>query len=383
MTNGLHRGSLLANDSVNIAFTFEWKASEKDSLLIIHNAEERIEVKEMHWENDSLTLQMPVFVSYFRMINTPEGMLGYWYNPDKAPGYKVAAVFERGVEDRYPKNEAPSFSLYNRWRVMMYAGTDRESAALGEFHQEGNKVTGSILTETGDYRYLEGCLAGDQLQMSTFDGAHAYAFVARVASPGEMAGTFYSGHHFLTAWTAVRDDDFQLTDALQISQWKDPASAAVTLNFPEVNGDQLQPAPASLVEGKKLTIVQISGSWCPNCMDETRYFLELKERLQTEELGLVAVQFERFGEWERDQPAVLRMKRDLQMDYPILYGGSVKHVQDSLPLLQPFRSFPTSLFLDEDGKVIRVHTGFSGPGTSAFAAYAEETEAFVRQQLSR
>ena len=375
----MHRGRILANDSVDIAFTLEWKTSAKDSLLIIHNAEERIEVKEMHWENDSLTLQMPVFVSYFRMINTAEGMKGYWYNPDKAPGYKVAAEFQGGVEDRFPKNEAPTFSLYNRWRVMMYAGTDRESAALGEFHQEGNRVTGSILTETGDYRYLEGCLAGDQLQMSTFDGAHAYAFVARVASPGEMAGSFYSGNHFQTAWTAVRDDDFQLGDPLHITQWNGSVSAA--LDFPKVSGDQLQASAASWKEGKKLTIVQISGSWCPNCMDETRYFLELQERLQSEELGLVSIQFERYGDWEKDRAAVLRMQRDLQMNYPMLYGGSYRYVQDSLPQLQPFRSFPTTLFLDEAGRVIRVHTGFSGPGTTAFAAYAEETEAFVRQYL--
>lgn len=381
MTNGVHRGRLLANDSVDIAFTFEWKASDQDSVLIIHNAEERIEIQDMRWESDSLTLQMPVFVSYFRMVNTEEGMSGFWYNPDKAPGYKVAALFQRGVEERYPQADAPSFSLYNRWRVMMYAGTDRESAALGELQQKEGGITGSILTETGDYRFLEGCLSGDQLQMSTFDGAHAYAFVAKVASPGEMAGTFYSGNHFQTAWTAVRDDDFQLSDPLHITQWNGSASAFETLDFPMIKGDQLEASAASWQEGKKLTIVQISGSWCPNCMDETRFFLELQEHLQSVELGLVSIQFERYGDWEKDRAAVLRMQRDLQMNYPMLYGGSYRNVQDSLPLLQPFRSFPTALFLNAEGKVVRVHTGFSGPGTTAFDAYAEETEAFVRRYL--
>ncbi|MGB0931427.1 MAG: hypothetical protein ACPGVB_11655, partial [Chitinophagales bacterium] len=38
------------------------------------NGEEKIKVTDIKFENDSLTIQMPVFLSYFRMINTAEGM---------------------------------------------------------------------------------------------------------------------------------------------------------------------------------------------------------------------------------------------------------------------------------------------------------------------
>ncbi|MFQ5350013.1 MAG: hypothetical protein ACE5EG_06195, partial [Thermoanaerobaculia bacterium] len=48
--------------------------------------------------------------------------------------------------------------------------------ARGEFRQEGNRVTGTVLTPVGDYRYLEGSYELERLRLSTFDGAHAFLF---------------------------------------------------------------------------------------------------------------------------------------------------------------------------------------------------------------
>ena len=61
--------------------------------------------------------------------------------------------------------------------------------------QEKNRVTGTLRTNTGDYRYLEGIVDGDSLRLSTFDGAHAFLFTAKVTD-SSLSGTFYSGNHF-------------------------------------------------------------------------------------------------------------------------------------------------------------------------------------------
>jgi thiol-disulfide isomerase/thioredoxin len=380
MTEGAHRAFLHANDSVQIAFTIDWKPENGDTLIRIHNAEEIIKVRDIKWEKDSLTIKMPVFLSYFRMVNTESGMSGYWYNPDKDPHYKVACYFENGIKDRYPSEEAPAFSLYEKWRVQLYAGTEKESSALGEFFQEGNKVKGSILTETGDYRFLEGVISNDRLILSTFDGAHAYAFTAKVSSPSQLEGSYYSGKHFQTPWKAVRDDNFQLKKATEISKI-DSKNNQFEFQFRDTEGELFNSNTASQLQDK-VTIVQIMGSWCPNCMDETRYLLDLKKEFGNEGLQLVAITFERFGDWSKDKKAVEKMIKDLNIDYPVLYGGGTRYVQDSLPMLQSFRSYPTAIFLDREGEVRRVHTGFAGPGTSAFIEYAEETESFVRELLS-
>lgn len=346
----------------------------------IYNADEKIVVSDLRFENDSLTIQMPVFLSYFRMMNTENGMTGYWYNPDKAPGYKVKTDFTAGEELRFVGQEEPMYSLNKKWKVQLYAGTDREKSVIGEFYQDGTDVHGSILTETGDYRYLDGVVSGNTLRLSTFDGAHAYAFVARVHSPEKLEGKYYSGKHFSSDWNAMRDDNFALGNADELSAIISD-DGRFDFKFKDTEGQVFNSATNTEIQGKVL-IVSIMGSWCPNCMDEVRFMNPLLEKYRDQGLEMVGITFERRGEWEKDSKAVLKMVDDLNIQYPVLYGGATRNVKDSIPQLQPFRSFPTAIFIDKSGQVRKVHTGFAGPGTSAFPAYAEETEAFIQALLA-
>ena len=117
----------------------------------------------------------------------------------------------------------------------------------------------------------------------------------------------------------------------------------------------------------KVSIVQIMGSWCPNCMDEIRYMTAFG-RLAHPDLRLVGITFER--KRMEEGPAIERMIRDLAIDYPLLYGGEPTHSRQpaadcSFDLSPP----PFSSI----GRAGAPHTPVSGPGTSAYAAYAEET----------
>ncbi|NJN41548.1 MAG: hypothetical protein HC811_04210 [Flammeovirgaceae bacterium] len=38
----------------------------------------------------------------------------------------------------------------------------------------------------------------------------------------------------------------------------------------------------------------------------------------------------------------------------------------TLPMLNHVQAFPTTIFIGKDGKVKKIHTGFSGPGTGAY-----------------
>ena len=57
------------------------------------------------------------------------------------------------------------------------------------------RVTGTFLTETGDYRYLEGVVDGDSLKLSCFDGSHAFLFHAAL-DQDSFRGRFWSGTHW-------------------------------------------------------------------------------------------------------------------------------------------------------------------------------------------
>jgi hypothetical protein len=77
---------------------------------------------------------------------------------------------------------------------------------LADFVQNGNKVTGTFLTPTGDYRYLDGIVTGDSMMFSTFDGAHAYTFSARIATKKRItSGFFGSGISGKETWVAEKN----------------------------------------------------------------------------------------------------------------------------------------------------------------------------------
>jgi len=379
LADGMHRMELMVNDSLTLPFNFDWKELDGKFSMHIYNAEETITVNEIAWEegSDTLRIQMPVFLSYFRLTRTAEGVKGYWYNPDNSPDYKVAVQVLEGEKERFDVKDQAAFSLNYNWKVS-FIRENRIGYGLGEFKLDGQKVSGSILTETGDYRFLDGVLDGDHLYMSTFDGAHAYLFTAKIIGPGLMEGQYFSGNHFHIPWKAERDDAYSLRPANELSGVT-TEDGSFPFSFVDLKGDSVSHADERFL-GKPY-IIQIMGSWCPNCMDETRFFNELYSSYHAEGLEIVGITFERKEEIQAVRPAIDRMISDLAIPYPILFGGSLNSVNEKLPYLDQFMSYPTSLFVDRNGKVRKVHTGFSGPGTSKYAAYVEETHALVQALL--
>jgi hypothetical protein len=57
-------------------------------------------------------------------------------------------------------------------------------------------------------------------------------------------------------------------------------------------------------------------------------------------------------------------------------------VVTSLPALQNFVSFPTTIFVDRNGKVAKIHTGFTGPATGEhYTAFIKEFNEEVNNLL--
>jgi hypothetical protein len=52
----------------------------------------------------------------------------------------------------------------------------------------------------------------------------------------------------------------------------------------------------------------------------------------------------------------------------VLFGGEVgkESIAGALPELDNFSSYPTTIFIDREGKVRKIHTGFNGPATGLF-----------------
>lgn len=355
-----------------------------DSTLVLHveNGTEVITVNDVDRFGDSLVVRMPLFDSEFRGRVERRGLVtGQWFNYLKGRDYSIPFTALAGEQPRFPIARMASHELTGQWEVHFSPGTADGYPAIGLFEQDAEgRATGTFLTETGDYRYLEGVVSGDSLYLSCFDGSHAFLFAAQAVGDS-LYGRFWSGKHWEEPWVAVRNDQFTLRDPDSLTQLREGYTMA-DFSFPDLDGRPT--SPNDLQFKGKVLMIQIMGSWCPNCVDETRLLNELYARHQSNGLEVLSVAFERYEDPEKAFEGLRRFKEVLQVQYPILYGGrsGKGEASEKLPFLTHVMSYPTLIIVDRSGAVRRIRTGIYGPGTgSHYTTYKRSLESFVETLL--
>jgi peroxiredoxin len=284
---------------------------------------------------------------------------------------------------RFVPTKVPSINVNGNWEAVFSKGTEDAYMAKGIFKQEGEKVTGTIRTTTGDYRYLEGLVDGDSLKLSTFDGSHVFLFLARITQ-GKMDGTFYSGKHWQEPFEAIPNDSYELPDAITLTYLKE-GYEKVSFSFPDVNGNLISLEDPQFQN--KVLILQIMGTYCPNCLDESKFLVQYLKEHSHDELEVISLAFEHAKTEEAAFEGITRLKDRLGISYPILlaqYGGADKKTaNEKLPMLNHILSYPTTIFIDKKGVVRRIHTGFNGPATGEkYLEFKQDFEAFVNTLLT-
>jgi thiol-disulfide isomerase/thioredoxin len=373
---------IMLNDSTELAFTF--KVGTADSLgqpFTIFNGDEEVKAKAQFISNDSVKITLPVFANYIKAKWNGTALTGHYFNPD-ATDYQLPFSASFSDTNRFVVEEKPCCSINKKWRVRLAPGSEDEEPAIAYFEQEDQKVTGTFLTETGDYRFLEGSLSGTKLQLSAFDGAHLFYFSAEVENSQEMKGHFYSGRSYHTSWLAFRDDDFELANPDTLTYLKE-GYENLAFTFPTLAGKEVSLSDAAY-QGKPV-IVQIMGSWCPNCMDETRYLKEVYEEYHPKGLEFIALTFERARDKAYAEKRVEKMVKDLEIPYPVLIAGYTREdkAAELLPMLNHVMSYPTTIYLDANDNVQKIHTGFSGPSTPVYKNFVKENRAFITALIKK
>lgn len=217
------------------------------------------------------------------------------------------------------------------------------------------------------------------MRLSTFDGAHAFLFTAKV-SDSSINGYFYSGNHWKEPFTAKRNDTYTLPDAKDLTFIKEGYDG-LEFSFPVQSGKRI-----SLKDDRyknKVVLVQIMGSWCPNCLEESKYYVNyLKEHSNTD-LEIIGLAFEYAPTKEKAFQSISRLKDRLGVTYPIAlaqYGTEDKKLaNEKLPMLNHVLSYPTTIFIDKKGVVRRIHTGFNGAATGEkYLEFTKDFEGFVQ-----
>ncbi|MEO0897238.1 MAG: TlpA disulfide reductase family protein [Bacteroidota bacterium] len=381
---GMWHVSLNSEDRPSLPFTAELKRVDGKYNFVIHNANENIIVKDINHSGKALQMSMPVFESVFegKLIDSArwEGM---WRDPSRGDDYSIPFVAVQGKRARFGTYSS-EIKLDTMYEVAFSQGTNDEYPAIGYFYQNGAKVSGTFRTETGDYRFLEGGLNGNKMELSAFDGSHAFLFDAEVKKDGTLEGTFYSGNHWKEPWVGKPNTEVKLTDPEQLTYLKE-GYTGIEFSFPDKNGKMITYPTDSMFQGKAV-IIQILGSWCPNCMDETSLFARWYKQYHGEGLEIIGLAFERQKLPERAFAAIDKMKKSLDVDYPIVLASNTtnkKTASEKLPMLSRVISYPTSIFIDKGGNIRTIHTGFNGPATGRlYDEFVNTNEQLIRQMLA-
>ena len=366
---GLWRATL-ALPGGELPFGLEIERDGTRWLAYLVNGSERTRVDEVVVEGESLRMRMPGFE------NTLEARIG-----DGELRGEVVMVKLGGKQQRIPfrarfgeswrfvapaVNAAdpaitPTTNLSGRWAVQFVAGS-KVAPAVGEFQQDGSVVTGTFMTTTGDHRYLAGDIQGNVLQLSKFDGGHAFLYRALVSSVDTLDGQYWSGLAHTETFTARRDENASLGDAENVTRMRDDA-AVLDIRFPDLDGRIVSLRDARFAG--KVLIVALAGSWCPNCHDEAAFLAPFYAQNRARGVEVVSLMFEQFGDLPQAIAATRRFRNTYDIQYTTLIAG-ISDKEDAatrLPQLNGVFAFPTTIFIDRTGKVRRIHTGFSGPAT--------------------
>jgi thiol-disulfide isomerase/thioredoxin len=370
---GIWHAAIKTQSGKEIPFTFAVTDVGGKKHLAIINGSERFKVDDVKTAGDSVWIHMPLFDADLKGKFEGNILKGQWIK--HLPNREATADFY-AVAGNYRFFKSPSASAYNvngRWSAIFASG----DTTVAEFKQLGTKVTGTFLTTTGDYRFLEGVVNKDSLYLSTFDGTHAYLFTAKIKDNHTLTGgKQYAGYAGTDKWEAVKNANAKLPDAYSLTYLK-PGAKKMDFTFTDLDGKKVSLSDARFKN--KVVILQIMGSWCPNCMDETAYLVNFYKKYHPKGVEVVGLAYERSTDFNRSKKSIEQLKDRFGVTYPLLvtgYTSDKKELTKSLPVLANFLGFPTTIIIDKKGDVRKIHTGFSGPGTGKY--YTEFTTEFEK-----
>lgn len=370
-----------------LPFHIEVSYINPDSMsFFLINGQEKLPVSSYKYEANiegetgRLTLYFSIYDT--RIVARVEAgvMEGFWH-VDYKDNYSIPFKAYLGQNFRFTNiPEEPVADISGRWAMTFSNDTPEEYPAIGEFRQQKSSLLGNINTETGDYGYASGNVSGNDILLSSFNGLQAYLYEGKIINQDSIIGAFYSGNHFRTTWEGTRNPEARLRapETLNSALTDHP----VLWKARTVEGDSVD--FTSLPYQGKIKILEIMGSWCPNCHDEARFLKEWKANNPDLPVEIVSLSFERYQDSTRSLQILNEFRKKHEMNWPVVYGGSTRDAQNSelIDFMGQLRAYPTLAVFDGDNVVKYVHTGFYGPATSEYEGFKQEFDLLIKNLTS-
>jgi thiol-disulfide isomerase/thioredoxin len=363
---GRWRGTFTTNQ-LDIPFRIDFQGDGANVKATLFNGDEKYTSTSGRLENGTLQLNWEYFASKLEGT-VKDGVIDAQYSHRRDSGH-VRAV--RYTPQPASKGKVPS--IEGLWELHGINSGKGESAWRFVVHQSGPEVSATILRVDGDTGTLSGEYRDGKFVMSHFSGVRPSLLEVTPASDGTLQ-LVLNGK---PGMTAIRPAEARAKglpepdDPLQHTGVKNPEEA-FRFSFHDLNGRLVSQSDSQFKN--KVVLVEITGSWCPNCHDETPFLVELYRKYHSQGLEIVALDFE-----EADQlkdPVRLRaFMKNYGIEYNVLLCGETGEAKDKLAQAVHWDAWPTTFFLGRDGRVKKVHTGF--PSSASRELYTEAKEDFT------
>ena len=375
---GEYRAEIKTKDNSILPFKFELINKSNKLIMVVENDKETLIYDDIIFEADSLKILMPPYDAVIIAKVENESLHGRYLKEESGKEAPFFATINN--ESKFHSDIKANFYLSGKYKTVFRP--DKPYPGLGVFTQNGNEVSGTFRKNTGDTRFLSGITFGDSILLSTFDGAHPYLIKAE-----KKGDTIFGNLHYyndsITEFWMIEDQNYELADSKSLTKLKD-GFQSINFNFKDTNGKFV--SLNDIQFKNKVVVVQILGTWCPNCLDETRFFLSYIEENPNEDLAFIGLSVEAAKTEEKAMKRIKNMIDKFNIPYPILlaqYGGTDKEkFLQKIPMLENIISYPTTIIIDKSGKVNSIHTGFNGPATGqAYLDYKENFKTEIKGLL--
>jgi len=361
VAEGPWRGVFHNANGTDVPFNFEVKGKTATAAKVyLLNAEEKFEAGTVTQKGDSLYIPFDQFDNELALKIGDKKLTGVLRKKDlSGKTTPVEATF--GETFRFADNgEKPAADISGTYDVAFKSRNGTDEKKVGLFKQKGNKLYATFMSITGDSRFLEGVVQGNKFYLSSFIGSGASYYTGTFDTSGQLTGT--AGGQ---AFTATKNDAAALPDPYKLTYLKEGYNS-FDFSLPDVNGKKVSLKDAKYK--KKVVIVTITGTWCPNCIDEAGFLAPWYKKNKNRGVEAIGVHYERKADPAYVKNAIENFKKRYGIEYDEVFGGLVdkKAVAESFPALNTFLSFPTILFIDKKGNVAKIYTGFTGPATGIY-----------------
>jgi len=333
------------------------------------NGDLKIPSSSGHFENGNLSLTYDFYGSTLQASLKDGALEGTYKSGSRAQAFTAKRY-------QAPAAVANAPSIDGIWELHNISSKKGESAWQFIVKQSGAMVQATILRVDGDTGVLSGTYQDGKYVLSHFSGVRPALVDVTPMKDGSLQVV---QNRRGEPMKAIRPQEARAlglpgpSDPIKHTGMKDP-SKPLEFNFPDLNGKMVSNTDPRF--RGKVVLVNIAGSWCPNCHDEAPFLMEMYRRFHSQGLEIVALAFE-----DADQvkdPARLRaFVKKYGIEYTVLLAGKTDEAKEKLSQADNWDAWPTTFFEGRDGLVKEVHAGF--PSLASGDLYTQAKEEFATE----